>query len=139
MNKFVRIRSLLFVASLFAVITAAACGGGDDPTATPTASSSTATPGAATPTASSGTPTVPSGEFSGTATVAGRVEAQIFRVSLSGQGFADALLTRYGAFDGLLRADTVQGLEWGAIGGEGIGESWTIAPDQSKITFNIRE
>jgi ABC-type transport system substrate-binding protein len=78
-------------------------------------------------------------EFSGAAVVAGRVEAQIFRVALSGQGFADALRTRYGVFEGLLRADTVPGLGWGDIGSEGIADSWIIAPDQSKVTFHIRE
>jgi len=68
-----------------------------------------------------------------------KVEPPIFRVYLSGRGFSDALLTRFGVFEGFLRANHSDPPNFGALGGGGIGTEWAIAPDQSKITFQVRK
>ena len=63
----------------------------------------------------------------------------VFRVSNSGLGLATAEMMAYGPFESLMRPPYV---EWPKIAlptDEGIGTSWTVAPDASKITIEIRE
>jgi len=153
---------------LITVFLVACGGGDDDissePTATivvvlpPTASAPTVAPTATsrppTPTPAAGvTPTpkptatakpvaaptqVAPEQFTGTANVSGKTTAQIFQVSLSGCGWCDALVTRYGVFDSLLRVDYRELPEWGPLGSEGIATAWEVTSDFSKITFTIR-
>ena len=48
-------------------------------------------------------------------------------------------LTAWGVAEGLLYTDYAPPPQIGALNKEGIAEDWTIAPDQSKVTFKIRE
>ena len=76
---------------------------------------------------------------SGHVRVSTKTEPPIFRVSLSGRGWSDALLTRYGVYESLIRADHSPPPDFGLLGGTGIATDWEIATDQSTITFTIRE
>lgn len=140
---------LMLMFGAVAMLVVSACGGeGAEPTATvdippvggePTQPSGDGTSEAATATPQdSGTPGEPPVGSRGV-TVTSRIEPPIFRVNLSGRGFADALLTRFGVFETLLRADYRPLPEYGPIGGEGIATSWDIEDDFSKITFTLRE
>ena len=63
----------------------------------------------------------------------------VFRVSNSGLGLATAEIMTYGPFESLMRPPYVEWPKIALPNDEGIGTSWTIAPDASKITINIRE
>jgi ABC-type transport system substrate-binding protein len=92
----------------------------------------------AAPTPTPGAVAAPS-TASGHLRVSTKTEPPIFRVSLSGRGWSDALLTRYGVFESLIRADHSPPPDFGILGGTGIATDWEVASDQSTITFTIRE
>ena len=112
-----------------------ACGSGsDDPTPTATASS-----GVATPTSVSTNTPPPSGGPSGTVIIGETlILPPVFLASAQASGI-DFQYTAFGVAETLLRANDTEPPLVGTELGMSIAESYVVAPDQSKITFKIRE